>query len=505
MSYEDLIKVEDIFDTKSKLKAHSKYYIEKDINGLHYVYHDSDTNTISVCHPNHRTHHLATTYLLKLKRTDSINTVRAHAYAIKKFLDFLLIWDIDLKYCDLLYLLEGFVGYLRCIETNPAPKFQRADFFYSTLKKIPLNNSALSCGKIISIAYNNDGFMNSEDWLSNSYNSIRSIVSISIIYITFLQEKTKEFEVIDVNTLPKKRVNTKHSLIGGILGDGYIYKTDLDYILTDSGLKKPKKTPFEDCIYTDVLNLNEVDMLINAIPENNHQNRLLFTVLKCFGLRAGEASNLEIDSSQLPNNLIYKDKDDIIKILKEKLKGDIQFNNKLNKWVCYVNEGDSDGRYDSQSKTGGRIVHLIIPNSNFEQYLYLGLIQRDFIMKTEKITHNKLFIKTSSIEGCRAEPITASTINDRFNYLAKKIKSTTGYDLTSYSPHSIRHFYATHLIANLGYAVFEVSKLLGHSNIDTTIKIYYHFIDSKNLDNESKKIYEKFKEKELCINENSTV
>ena len=29
MSYEDLIKVEDIFDTKSKLKAHAEYYQKK--------------------------------------------------------------------------------------------------------------------------------------------------------------------------------------------------------------------------------------------------------------------------------------------------------------------------------------------------------------------------------------------------------------------------------------------------------------------------------------------
>lgn len=204
MSYEDLIKVEDIFDTKSKLKAHAEYYQKKDIDGLHYVYHDRDTNTIAICHPNHRTHHLATTYLLRIKKRESVNTVRRHAYALKKFLDFQLVWDIDFKKADLLHLLEGFVGYLRCIDIDPAPKFQRADFFYSSLKKIPLNNSALSCGKVISIGYNKDGFMKSENWTSNSYNAIKSIVSVAVSYLTFLQEKTKEFEVIDLNTLPKK-------------------------------------------------------------------------------------------------------------------------------------------------------------------------------------------------------------------------------------------------------------------------------------------------------------
>ena len=60
MSYNDLLKVEDIFVTKDRLKSHSKYYINKDINGLNYVYHDRSSNTISICHPNNRTNHLAT-------------------------------------------------------------------------------------------------------------------------------------------------------------------------------------------------------------------------------------------------------------------------------------------------------------------------------------------------------------------------------------------------------------------------------------------------------------
>ncbi|HBF8531497.1 MAG: tyrosine-type recombinase/integrase [Clostridiales bacterium] len=505
MSYEDLIKVEDIFDTKSKLKAHAEYYQKKDIDGLHYVYHDRDTNTIAICHPNHRTHHLATTYLLRIKKRESVNTVRRHAYALKKFLDFQLVWDIDFKKADLLHLLEGFVGYLRCIDIDPAPKFQRADFFYSSLKKIPLNNSALSCGKVISIGYNKDGFMKSENWTSNSYNAIKSIVSVAVSYLTFLQEKTKEFEVIDLNTLPKKRVKTKHSLLSGTLGQGNIYKTDIDYILCDSGFKKPKKVPFGSCVDNDVLSLEEVDMLINAIPENNYQNRLLFTILKCFGLRAGEACNLEIDTSDLPPKFIFMDRGELIEVLKEKLKGDIRFSEKKGKWLCCVNEGDSDGRFDSQSKTGARIVPLVIPNSDFEECLCSAIVQRDIIMAIENVNHNKLFIKTSQKDGVRGEPINGASVNDRFSYLAKKIKNNTGYDLTYFSPHSIRHFYATHLISKLKYPVFDVSKFLGHSTIDITIKTYYHFIDSKRLDNETKKMYEKFKEKEMNINDSSTI
>lgn len=497
MSYNDLLKVEDIFVTKDRLKAHSKYYMNKEINGLNYVYHDRDSNTISICHPNNRTNHVATSYLIRLKTKESINTVRRHAYSIKKLLDFLLIWDIDLKEVDLLYLMQGFVSYLRCIETNPVPKFQSGDFYYSTLKKIPLNDSALSCGKVISIGHNKDGFMESKDWSSNSYGAIKSILSVAVIYITFLKEKTKEFENINLDALPVKKVNTKNSLISGTLGSTSFYKVDLDYIMGESGFKEPKKQPFQDCVGTNVLHLNEVDMLIESIPETNHQNRLLFTTLKCFGLRAGEAANLQIDTSELPPKLLYMDRSEAINKLKDNLSGDIRFDKKLRKWICDVVPRDEDSRFDVQTKTGGRSVHLVIPNNDFEERLLLGIIHRDIIMKENKLSHNKLFIKVSNPDK-GGEPITGSTINSRFSYLAEKLNLQSGYDLTDYSPHDIRHFYATHLITNLNYAVFEVSKLLGHASTETTIKRYYHFIDSKKLDDETRKIYDKFKEKELC-------
>ena len=496
MSYNDLLKIEDIFVTKDRLRAHAKYYLSKDIDGLNYVYHDRESNTIALCLPNNRTNHVATSYLLRLKNKESINTVRRHAYAIKKLLDFLLIWDIDLKEVDLLYLMQGFVSYLRCIETNPVPRFESGDFFYSTLKKIPLNDSALSCGKVVTIGYDKDGFMNSNNWSSNSYGAIKSILSVAILYITFLKEKTKEFENIDLNTLPRKKVNSKHSLLSGTLGSSSYYKVDLDYILNESGFKEPQKKPFENCVGTDVLLLDEVDMLIESIPQTNHQNRLLFTVLKCFGLRAGEAANLEIDTSEIAKNLIYMDKSEAIKQLKENLNGDIRFDKKLKKWICYVVPRDENDRFDTQTKTGGRAVHLVMPNSDFEEHLRLGIIHRNIIMNSNGVRHDKLFIKVSN-QGEGGEPITGSTINSRFSYLAEKLNKHSGYDLTDFSPHDIRHFYATHLITNLGYSVFDVSKLLGHANVDTTIQRYYHFIDSKKLDDETKEIYDKFKEKEL--------
>lgn len=45
--------------------------------------------------------------------------------------------------------------------------------------------------------------------------------------------------------------------------------------------------------------------------------------------------------------------------------------------------------------------------------------------------------------------------------------------LEPFGPHSLRHYFATALISN-GANIADVSKILGHSSMDITIKLYYH-------------------------------
>ena len=90
------------------------------------------------------------------------------------------------------------------------------------------------------------------------------------------------------------------------------------------------------------------------------------------------------------------------------------------------------------------------------------------------------------------------SIRKRFSDLAKKLKKDTGIDLTRFSPHEIRHFYATHLITEGKHSIYDISKFLGHSEVKVTIERYYHFIKVKTLENsgeeEALNIYNKFKE-----------
>ncbi|WP_242258165.1 tyrosine-type recombinase/integrase [Streptococcus thoraltensis] len=71
----------------------------------------------------------------------------------------------------------------------------------------------------------------------------------------------------------------------------------------------------------------------------------------------------------------------------------------------------------------------------------------------------------------------------------KAIKRVTGRNVTN---HSLRHTYASYLIYK-GVDLISVSKLLGHENLNITLKVYAHQIDSlkaKN-DNRTKEIFSK--------------
>lgn len=438
---------------------------------------DSKTNTISISHPNHRTHHLGTCFILELKRLNKINYVRKQAYNLKKFLDFISIWEIDLLECDLLIVLASFTDHLRCIEHSPVPPFTPSSHYYSSIKTLPLNNAASSLGKVIKLGYSQIGLPEKIDWSTIQYGSMKEIVSTAVKYIIYLHDKTLRYQALSLNQLPTK-AKKSNSMLSGTLGYKTVELIDIEYILAISNLSPPKyNKKFKSDLM--VLQLHQINSLISIIPPSDYQNKLLFTVLKVFGLRRGEAINLKVDVSKLNPKFIYLDNYNATEDLKQNLSGDLEYNNILKKWVCHVTPSNSV-LYDRQTKTGSRSIPLVFSENEFVDTLIYGIKERFILMNNHKFKHEYLFVSKHCVD--RGRPISGSTVADRFNKFANTLYNQTQQDLREYSPHSIRHFFATYLIRVKKHSISDVSKWLGHSSEDITRETYFHYIDAEATD-----------------------
>ena len=94
--------------------------------------------------------------------------------------------------------------------------------------------------------------------------------------------------------------------------------------------------------------------------------------------------------------------------------------------------------------------------------------------------------KPRTIPLCK---VAQEAIDDYFN-LPKSLTYITLYRLckclahraaiSSFSPHALRHFFATRLMRN-GVNLYRISKILGHSSVTTTEQIYIHFLATIDL------------------------
>lgn len=469
MSYLQLHALCNIVNKEERQNAFARFYRNKKLNGLHYVNYYNDTQNISISCPNHSTHHEATSYLILMKNgSSSINTVINHSQYIKKFLDYLLIWDINILKDDLLIVMVGFVEYLKCLRrTNPP---QHKSIQWSTVTSIPLHDKALS-SNVVAIGMTNDGFMEQGRWEDMSYESISQTLSGALEYLMFLKERTKAYSNLQLNLLPRKHISS-NSMLSGTLGRKKVEVVDTNSILKQTGLED-KTVKASISLELKVFTETQCNLFTQHISPSNHQDKLLFYMLEHFGLRRGEVVNILIDTSTLPDRLIFMNDSNLHEHLKKNLKGDLEYVEPLGKWVCSVVKRENiDSR--SQHKTGSRMIPLDFNDSTFLTLLGNALKQRELLVRNCEYKHSYLFV--SQKRGNKGGPITGFAVYKKFCRIVNKIYKKTDVDLTSFSPHSFRHYFATYQIRVRKRSLDDVSSWLGHTSVETTRQTYLHYI-----------------------------
>lgn len=116
-----------------------------------------------------------------------------------------------------------------------------------------------------------------------------------------------------------------------------------------------------------------------------------------------------------------------------------------------------------------RMVPLSSPARNaLTHWLEIRDSAEDKAQKTGKVKSRYLF-PSSSTAGHLTRQL--------FHGLLKKIAIDAGINPANLSPHTLRHAFATHLLAN-GADLRAIQVLLGHSDVSTT-EIYTHVLDER--------------------------
>ncbi|MCM3769589.1 tyrosine-type recombinase/integrase [Priestia aryabhattai] len=487
MSFADFFVIADILDNDKRLKAFAEYYNKLRINGLHYTNFFAETNVISICTPNHSTHHEATSFLLQCKNENySINTIRNYGYQMKKLLDFLMLWDMDILDGDLMIILTGFVDYLRLVETKGTADYPLPDkaIEWAALEYVPLHREARTAGKVLTIQMDEYGGREKVPWgkLPSSY--VSNIVSLAIKYFIFLKRRTHKYSYLNLGEIPVKK-KYKETFLSGTLGNVQVSVFDIKYIMDRAGIGITGSTKRYTALKERIPTVTEMNVFFSSLPTNKRQNTFLFHILKCFGLRESEAANLMIDTSTLPKKLLRLNYFEAIEHLKDHLRGDVEFVPNIDKWVCnVVNRNDAIGHFQSRNKSSeDRTIPLFFSQDEFSSLLLDALKERELVMKRAGSEHPYLFV--SRAPSRMGKRITGRTVYDKLkntlsNYLDKESV------LQEITPHTFRHYYATYCLRVLKHSVEDVQRRLGHSDKEVTLGIYSHYLHDNNNELEEK-------------------
>lgn len=498
-----------------RLVAYVRYYKLLNINGLHYIHQVEGSKSIALCRPEHTTHHEATTFLMSqiLDKKIQIKTVEGYARNLKKFLDFLMIWGLEDELVSihlipvkaggsypLEVILLGFADYLRCIPKGFKPfselKGANHSIEWSMIKSVPLNKHAIAEGRLLPVIRSDYNEIRKVDWCEYTSGALGPIIYTACAYLEFLRDRTKRFEQLPIEKIPRKKIRDNQSLVSATVGSRVRIVFDVDYIARDTGTAGPRggnSRLITSIDHKDVISESIANSFFKLLdPFKDAQDLLLFTILRYFGLRPGEASAIQIDPSTIPAdlNLYHQAREKIQAYLGDKIKF-IQERGLHGNWVIQTGW---------KTKASQRFVPLInhravdpytgdnirFPTQEeFTDLLYWALIQRRDVMSYYSgIDHGYLFVSASN--NSRGKPLSEKGIYSKFHRISDKLyQQTQGeVDVRSLYPHTFRHLFATSLLLRYKRPIEELSKWLGHSSVSITANTYIHWIPESYQDSE---------------------
>lgn len=264
-----------------------------------------------------------------------------------------------------------------------------------------------------------------------SDNTIKSYENDLNNYLKFIKDKSvlncsKESIINFLNN--EKKIKSDHTISHTLTvlrnfykfleKNGYIKYKPTEYI----EIPKLKKT------LPNVLSIKEIDYLldINLNNKYDYRNKAMLELMYSSGLRISELINLTIYDININENLVRV----MGKGNKERI---IPIDDYATKYLnIYINE-----------------YRPLLYKKNLNDYLFLN-------SRGNKISRQAMFKILKQIA------------------IKKNIK-------TDFSPHTLRHSFATHMLEN-GADLRSIQELLGHSNISTT-QIYTHVSNKLKTDN----------------------
>jgi len=140
---------------------------------------------------------------------------------------------------------------------------------------------------------------------------------------------------------------------------------------------------------------------------------------------------------------------------------------------------EKDNRIKAAKKIGEKAVIRFLANTGLRASEFSELTPNSispdgkFITVIGKGRKRRIIPLNKTCRECWPKLFYKEWNKDKLAWLCKKISQKSG--ITLFYPHSLRHFFCTRMV-NAGVSLVKVSRMLGHSSIAVTERVYLHLL-----------------------------